>query len=209
MSFVAQPKVAPEAGGRSQAAMPRGPLGRLVGRTMAVLNADMERSTVDRLTLGSGARLLAVGFGPGVGVVHALGRITDLVAAGVDPSAAMMAQAQRRCARAGRTADLRLGTAAHLPWSENSFDAAISVNNIQFWNLPQDLYEIQRVLTRRGRLAVAVHASMLARHLKASSPQDAGQRLAKITSDSGFAVTDPEIRRARTGPAIHMVAVRP
>ena len=118
----------------------------------------------------------------------------------------MLAQAQRRVARAGRTADLRLGTASRLPWPDRSFDAVVSVNNVQFWNLPEDLREVHRVLTQDGRLAVAVHASMLARHLGASSPQDANERLATIVNDSGFLVSGAEMRRAWSGLAIYMLA---
>ncbi|MGH2871480.1 MAG: class I SAM-dependent methyltransferase [Solirubrobacteraceae bacterium] len=173
---------------------------------MAVLNSDMERRAVDRLTLASGARLLAVGFGPGIGVIHATNQISDGIIAGVDPSPVMLAQAQRRVRRAGRTADLRLGAVSQLPWPDRSFDAVVSVNNVQLWHLPEDLHEVHRVLTGEGRLAVAVHASMLARHLGASSPQDASERLATIISDASFVVAGSEVKQARTGPAIYVLA---
>jgi arsenite methyltransferase len=100
------------------------------------------------------------------------------IIAGVDPSPVMLAQAQRRVRHAGRTADLRLETASQPRCPDRSFDAVVSVNNVQLWNLPDDLQEVRRVLTWEARLAVAVHASMLARRLGASSPQDASERLA-------------------------------
>lgn len=194
---------------RPQAAMPRGLLGRLMGHVMAVLNSDMERRAVDLLTLRSGDQLLAIGFGPGVGVTHAANEIHDRGVAGVDPSPVMLAQAQRRVRRASRTADLRLGTASQLPWPDRSFHAVVSANNVQFWNLPEDLQEVHRVLAAQGRFAIAVHASMLARRLGASSPQDASERLATIVSDAGFLITRSEVEQARTGLAIYVLAAVP
>lgn len=37
----------------SQAGMPRAPVGQLMGRVMAVLNADMERRAADRLSVSA------------------------------------------------------------------------------------------------------------------------------------------------------------
>jgi ubiquinone/menaquinone biosynthesis C-methylase UbiE len=177
-----------------------------MGRVMAVLNADMERDAVDRLTLSPGLRVLAVGFGPGVGVFHAANQVGGGTIAGIDPSSVMLAQARRRLMRAGKTADLRLGTASHLPWSDHSFDAVVTVNNIQLWSLPGDLEQVHRVLSPEGRLSVAVHASMLVRHFGATSPQDASQRLARIVTEAGFNVAGSELARSRTGPAIYILA---
>jgi ubiquinone/menaquinone biosynthesis C-methylase UbiE len=174
---------------------------------MAVLNADMERRAVDQLSVSAGARLLAIGFGPGVGVTYALDRVRDGIVAGVDPSRVMLEQTQRRVKRAGRTADLRLGTAAQLPWADHTFDAAVSVNNIQLWDLPGDLRNVHRILVTEGQLSIAVHASMLGRRLTAATPKDAVEHLAAIVSDSGFAVAQSEMTGARTGRAIYLVAI--
>jgi arsenite methyltransferase len=193
--------------GRSQAAMPRGPVGRLMGRVMAVLNADMERRAVDQLSVSAGTRLLAVGFGPGIGVTYALDRVGDGIVAGVDPSPVMLEQTRRRVKRADKTADLRLGTAAQLPWADHSFDAAVSVNNIQLWDLPGDLRNVHRVLLTEGRLSIAVHASMVRRRLTAATSQEAAEHLAAIVNDSGFTVAQSGMTRARTGPAIYLVAI--
>jgi ubiquinone/menaquinone biosynthesis C-methylase UbiE len=174
---------------------------------MGVLNADMERRAVDQLSRIGDARVLAVGFGPGVGVIYALDRVGGGVVAGVDPSPVMLEQAQRRVKRGGRTADLRLGTAAQLPWAHDAFDAAVSVNNIQLWDLPNDLREVHRVLVTGGQLSIAVHASMLGRRLTPATPENARDRLAAILDDSGFAVAQLDVMRARTGPAIFVLAI--
>ena len=69
----------------------------------------------------------------------------------------MLRQAQRRTCEAGGRADLRLGTASRLDWPDATFDAAITVNNVQLWQLPRDLEEIRRVLRPDGLLSITVH----------------------------------------------------
>ena len=85
MSSIGQSEDSRDVLAGSQAAMPRGPLRQLIGRVMAVANAGMERRAVDQLMLGSSARLLAVGFGPGIGVIHGANQVPHGLVAGVDP----------------------------------------------------------------------------------------------------------------------------
>jgi hypothetical protein len=142
-----------------------------MGRAMALLNGDMERRAVDQLAPSAGMRLLAIGFGSGVGVTYALRRVPDAFVAGA-----------------------------------GGFDAAVTVNNIQCWQLPDDLRSVRRVLVAGGRLSVAVHASMLVSRLAASSPDHARERLAAIVTAGGFAITQSNLTRARSGPAAYITA---
>jgi beta-phosphoglucomutase-like phosphatase (HAD superfamily) len=48
---------------------------------------------------------------------------------------------------------------------------------------------------------------MLGRRLTASTPENAREHLAAILDDSGFAVAQSDVTRARTGPAIFLLAI--
>ncbi len=139
-------------------AEPRGVLGRIGGRVMARTNDDAVRRTLSLLDVRPTDRVLEVGFGPGVGIERASAAASEGFVAGVDASEAMVDQARRRNAAAiasGRV-DLRLGSALDLPFDDESFDAAFSVNSMQVWpDAAAGLREIRRVLKPGGRVAVA------------------------------------------------------
>ena len=82
-------------------------------------------------------RVLVVGAGTGVEIVHLKRVRAELRIHGVDPSAQMLELAERRIAAEdlGRGVTLRLGYAADLP-SEPAFDAATIFNVLHF--LPDD-----------------------------------------------------------------------
>jgi SAM-dependent methyltransferase len=53
--------------------------------------------------------------------------------------------------------DIRVGTAEHLPWADEAFDAVISVNSLYYWSdLPKALGEIKRVLRPGGILVLGL-----------------------------------------------------
>jgi arsenite methyltransferase len=144
----------------NQFVLPHGLAGRLAGRLMAAVNADMERAAIRNLHLEGNERVLEIGFGPGVGVRHAIRRLPWGFVAGVDPSAVMVRQASRRVRRYMRSGlvDLRLGDASELPWPDGRFDAVVSVNNVMLWEpLDDALAEVRRVLKPDGRMSIAVH----------------------------------------------------
>lgn len=97
-----------------------------------------------------GTRVVDVGCGTGDLLAHmeAAGALT----AGLDPAMAMVELARNRVPRA----DVRLGTADRLPWSDEAFDLATSVNALQFAeDMPAALRELARVTRRDGLVAVA------------------------------------------------------
>lgn len=131
----------------NQAELPQGLLGRLFGRLMGWLNADMQRTAIDQLDLSGSEKVLEVGFGSGIGIQYLVHKLPAKNVAGVEPSNAILSQAVGRLSKMEqRSVCLRTGTPAQIPWPDQTFDAIVSVNNIQFWNLPSDLAEIRRVL---------------------------------------------------------------
>jgi SAM-dependent methyltransferase len=146
--------------------------GALVGRLMARMNAPAEAEAVDRLGPAPDGRVLAIGFGPGVGVACLVERVPAGFVLGIDPSAAMVAQAARRnrdAVTAGRVA-LQQATLALAQLDPASFDGAIAVNT---WQLCEPFAEhvatLRGALKPGGRFVALTHDWAAATH--ASSPE--------------------------------------
>lgn len=136
---------------------PEGWLGRLGGWWMAHRNRDTIAWTIGLLDVTPGQRVLEIGFGPGVGVEELLEQQPRAEVRGVDPSQAMLEAARERNAEAiaEGDVDLRSGIAEDLPFPDDSFDRAFSVDTYQAWRDPvAGLDELERVLSPGGRLAL-------------------------------------------------------
>ncbi|MGZ4144938.1 MAG: class I SAM-dependent methyltransferase [Actinomycetota bacterium] len=173
----------------NQFVLPRGLLGRVAGEAMSRFNHWIEARAIESLELPPDARVLEIGFGPGVGVRMLTERGARV--AGIDPSQTMldMASSRNRRALGEGTVDLRLGTASELPWEDASFDGVLSVNNVHLWSsLGSDLKEVHRVLAPGGRLAIAIYALIVP---SSSPPFD--EYLADALRASGL--SDVDVRR--------------
>jgi ubiquinone/menaquinone biosynthesis C-methylase UbiE len=166
------------------------------------MNRDMELAAIDELDPAPDASVLALGFGPGVGVAALAKRLPCGVVGGVDPSAAMFQQARRRNLSAierGQVA-LERSTADSIPWPDGTFTGALAVNSIQLWDpLEPSVREVVRVLAPRGRLVTITHvwavekrlpleqwASVTAELLAAAGFDDIVQRTTPFRSGEGL-----------------------
>jgi SAM-dependent methyltransferase len=147
---------------------------------------------------GAGVRLLDAGCGSG----ELLHRATALgaIAAGCDPSPAMLALA----GDAAPAADLRVAGLEALPWPDGAFDVVTAVNALQFAEAPRAaLAEVRRVLAPGGRFAVANWAERAANDVDAleravaeedgeppsdDPPERLPGGLEALLADAGFAV---------------------
>jgi len=137
-----------------------GVAGRATAKVMARMNRDAEIEAVDILGPRSGDRVLAVGIGPGVGVRHLATSVEGVSIVGIDPSAAMLAEARRRnrASVESGTVELVQTTADALIWGDSSFAGVVAVNSIQMWDpLDASLAEVARVLRPSGRLITLTH----------------------------------------------------
>ena len=148
---------------RRQFGQPSGLLGALVGRLMARKNAAMNRAAVELLDVRSTDRVLEIGFGPGVAVQELSSRATEGLVAGIDPSDVMMRQATRRNQQAidaGRVV-LQFGTAAALPFDNETFDKVLAVNTFHHWGSTETgLLEVRRVIRPGGTLLLGLRMAL-------------------------------------------------
>jgi ubiquinone/menaquinone biosynthesis C-methylase UbiE len=107
---------------------------------------------VRRLSLRAGDRLLDLGCGTGVLLEQVRTRWRGARAVGVDLSAEMLAEAQRRL---GTETLLVQGDVSHLPFPARSFDVIVSNSSLHYWPDPElALAEAARVLRVDGRLVL-------------------------------------------------------
>jgi ubiquinone/menaquinone biosynthesis C-methylase UbiE len=143
----------------SQFRHPRGPVGAIVGWLMAIKNRPRNAWLVELVDPQPQDRILEIGFGPGATLAVLARRAADGYVAGVDHSDTMVRQAQRRnkAAAANGRIDIRLGSAASLPFADGTFDKVCASNAHLF---PDDegvaLREINRVLRLGGSITIAL-----------------------------------------------------
>src|SRR5215831_18195525 len=136
---------------------PQGLLGRVGGRIMARTNQQCAAWVIDLLAIQPHESVLEVGFGPGVGIQLLARSASAGYVAGVDVSAAMVAQATTRNAHAiarGRV-DVRHGAVERLPFADHTFDKALAINSMQVWtDAEAGLREMRRVIKTGGKIAL-------------------------------------------------------
>jgi len=138
---------------------PRGPLGRVAGRIMSQRSSNIERSrwTVELLQLRPDARVLELGYGPGLGIQAALDAAPVGHVIGIDHSSTMRSMAANRNATALREgrATLLIGDAQDPPADLGVFDAIFCCNVWLFWNDPAVTIErLANMLEPAGTLAI-------------------------------------------------------
>lgn len=136
---------------------PTGFAGRIVGRVLNRGNRSVVVAAVAATECGS-ADIADIGFGGGVGLEVLLDR-GDTVVHGVEMSATMLAEAQRRFTTdiARGRLHLHSGRMESLPLGDSALDAIISTNTVYFVpDLAPALHELARVLRPGGRLVLGV-----------------------------------------------------
>lgn len=138
---------------------PTGVVGRIIGGRMAQQHEPENEWTVALLSVQPTDHILEIGFGPGTTIQRLATLASEGCVTGIDFSQTMVRVAQKRNAAAikvGRV-NLTYGNAANLPYSENSFDKALSIHSLYFWpDALHTLQEIQCVLKPGGMLVLTL-----------------------------------------------------
>lgn len=198
-----------------QARDARGPLGWIVATIMARETWAANRLAADALAIGEADQILDVGCGHGRGLAALAARAPGGWVVGIDPSELMVDIARRRnrrLTRAGRV-QVTLADADALPFQSATFDRALCVHVIYFWEgLDASLREIARVLKPGGRLALVFRTSADASAVSAF-PSDVYRfpALNEVTAalgNAGFVVDGSNESRdaGRPGPILLVAA---
>lgn len=138
---------------------PSGLLSRLWAWLFNKSNDRENEAAVRALELDGDESVLDLGFGGGASFPHLLAALPDGDIVGVEPTDEMIERARKKWAdeiAAGRL-DLRSGSASDLGLSDDSVDAALTVNTVYFWrDLAAGFAELKRALVPGGRLVVSV-----------------------------------------------------
>jgi len=115
------------------------------------------RRTVDALALKPGARVLDLATGTGDLAMMIARRHPEVTVEGIDPSAGMLAEGERKVAAAalGARVKLRRGDAEHIDAEDGSVDGismAFGIRNVV--DRPKALREMARALKPGGRVAI-------------------------------------------------------
>ena len=191
---------------------PHGMGGRAAGWIMGKRGSNRERNiwAVGLLDVQPDARVLEIGFGPGVAVREMARRATRGLVVGVDHSDVMLRQARKRNAAAVRDGrvDLRLGSAEHLPAFEEPFDRILAVNSLLFWDDPVErLEDLRGVLRPGGLLAVAFQPR--APGSTDETAARAGEDIAKQFGAAGFTDVRVETLDLQPTNVVCVLGVRP
>jgi ubiquinone/menaquinone biosynthesis C-methylase UbiE len=138
---------------------PTGIVGRIIVNRMARQHQPENAWAVSLLRVQPADHILEIGFGPGTTIQRLASLAPEGFVAGIDYSPTMVNLAYKRNIQAikeGRV-DLRQGEAMKLPFANQSFDKAISIHTLYFWQEPLSaIAEVQRVLKLEGILALTI-----------------------------------------------------
>jgi SAM-dependent methyltransferase len=180
--------------------VPKGVLGRLGGKVMARSNQEVAQWAVELLAIGSQDQVLEIGFGPGVAIELIAQRLGTGSVVGIDYSEEMVAQARARNQEAieAGLVELKYGSAAHLPYGDDRFDKALTINSMQLWPDPESgLAELRRVMKRAGKMAAVF--------TQRARPRPQNEELSELIRSAGF----DQVRIEARADAVCAVAVKP
>ena len=136
---------------------PDGDLGSAVAAMMNRTNLLISKAAYSLLQVNHGDRVLEIGPGNGALVNHVVTSENGVNYTGIDISQTMVDAARESNAEmvgAGRV-DFIVAPVERIPFPDYSFDRAVAVNVIYFWQIGKALAELHRVLVNGGRLVVA------------------------------------------------------
>lgn len=191
---------------------PEGFLGRIILRSMNRGHAPLIAWGLTHLSWQPDWTVLDIGCGGGAALAEILRRCPQGKAYGVDASPESVAFARKtnrtdldtRCF-------IRQGTAGHLPFSSDAFDAATAFETVYFWeDLPAAFADTCRILKPAGRFLICCEASDPANTYWSSRIDGMTVRTAdelrRLLEQAGF--TDIALYR-HGREAICLVAVKP
>ncbi len=174
-------------------AHPRGLLGRLGGSIMA-RSTERNAWIISLLDVQPADHIIEVGFGPGAAIQALSSLASQGLVTGVDASPLMVRQASRRNAQAIQSGRVQLqeGSALVLPFEDDYFNKALTINSIQIWpDSKAGVKEMRRVLRPGGMINLALQPVWVR---KDDEVRQIGEDLVKLLNTVGFQQTRLEFK---------------
>jgi ubiquinone/menaquinone biosynthesis C-methylase UbiE len=132
----------------SQLSKPSGEQGIEVANMMHDSNLGMIISTVNALNIGDNDSILELGHGNGKHIPQILDQANNVNYQGLEIAELMKQEAENQNLA---NASFKLYDGQNIPFKDDSFTKAMTVNTIYFWQKPVDLLnEVYRVLKKDG-----------------------------------------------------------
>lgn len=185
-------------------ANPEGAVGIAVTAGLNKSNASLYTAVLAKLAVQEQERILEIGFGNGHEISRLLSCAPALVYTGVDVSETMVTEAaSRNAVQLGNgQVTLRHASSSALPFSPGSFDKALALNTIYFWDNPAvDLAEIRRVLRDGGRLvlgAIAPWSTKNREHYRFGFQFYDAEQLTTLCTQAGFSAVGIDVLNDQT-----------
>ncbi len=175
---------------------PEGDFGREVGQKMNQGNRYINQYTIEALAAAPGDAILELGMGNGFFVKDILGQDTTITYSGCDFSEEMVEESKKinQSFIAEGRASFVIGNAEALPFRDEHFTKAFTINTIYFWEHQEKvLAEFRRVLKPKGRLFIGVRPKRNLEQMpftKYGFNMFAKEELAALLTANGFKVVD-------------------
>ncbi len=143
----------------AQLRKPEGEFGEIVAEKMNDGNLLMNKNTIKALDISEGESILEIGMGNGFFVKDILSSANNVKYIGCDYSEDMVRLSENvnQAFLADGSALFFHSTANKLPVENHTVDTLFTVNTLYFWeDHSAILSEFKRVLTRKGRLVIAL-----------------------------------------------------
>ncbi|WP_104300807.1 MULTISPECIES: class I SAM-dependent methyltransferase [unclassified Pseudoclavibacter] len=174
--------------------IPRGADGERGADLMERSGSALRELAVSALDIHDAARVLEIGFGPGLALEALIPLVPRGYVTGLDPSLLMHRRARARNEDALRDGRLELvvGEANQLPFAAASFDAVLAIDNAHFWaDRPAALQQIRHVMDGDSAslvLALSPQSGGSARAISRDLARAAFEVNYQMESSDGFVV---------------------
>jgi SAM-dependent methyltransferase len=136
---------------------PQGDIGIAVANRLNSVNATVHTNAYRAIGLTDNNRILEIGFGNGHLIPPLLSLANRTKYAGLDISETMVEEASSFNATliVESRVEIKRGSSAAIHYADATFDRALALNTLYFWDSPSDdLTEIRRVLKPGGRFVL-------------------------------------------------------
>ncbi|SDR05724.1 Methyltransferase domain-containing protein [Virgibacillus subterraneus] len=193
----------------SQFAMPRGRVGQLVGWFMSKENREINKWTIDFLSIKNDDHILEIGFGSGKAIKYILEQKNSVTITGIDPSEAMVHQALRKSNKRLVNGQIRLieGYVEEISALPQKVDKVLVINNITFWREPLNtLTKIRRQMNEGGKIAITIRP-----HEKGATDETSeiiGGQLTALLDQSGFTSIETFIKPTKPNDTVCSLGIK-